>query len=281
MPTFTEIVAASQTQIAVATTAPSETPEPTITPSFTDEPTNTTSPSLTPSPTLTPSITPNFTATTQFFEQSTQTGEASLRDQIATQNANWTLAALSWTPTFTFTPTASYTMTPNIELTDRYIELLGTQTKVAVLAGHTSTQSSNLTVEELSRTPSRTATSEIFASQTNIPEPVVSPFLTATVEGIRATFIDSNQRINLRSRPSSSSLVISTALPNQELVILGRDQSGSWLYVDTEPTIIVCSGDRAWESCVEEVREMNFWVSASVVAFDSNVMMLPIIEYSS
>lgn len=140
VPTFTEVVAASQTQIAVAITASSETSDPTITPSFTDEPTNTPSPTLTPSPTSTYSITPDFTSTTQYLEGLfTQTMDVFLMNQAATQNANLTLVALSWTPTFTLTPTPSSTWTPNIELTDRAIETQRTQISDAATREHIAT----------------------------------------------------------------------------------------------------------------------------------------------
>jgi len=121
------IIISTQQETATITILPSVTIAPISTSSNTVEPTEMPYPTLSPSATSTPSITPDLFLTARYLESiQTQTMNALFNQQVATQNAGQTLAALSWTATPTLTRTLFPTERPSATFRPTPISTSGT-----------------------------------------------------------------------------------------------------------------------------------------------------------
>ncbi len=199
-------------QVAAAASLPSEPPIPTVSPSPTNELTSTWSPSNTPTSTVTPSETTEPTATSS--------------------------------PTVTAFSPSTPSITPNYVATAQVLQVLETQTSVAMLADQATIVSANLTMNTLSWTPTTTITPSQNVTSTLTPQPIEFPThtivltQTPTEQVSNATSLAVNVNFaNLRSGPGTNYSIVGTVTLGSAFPIIARTADSSWFLISVSNSL--------------------------------------------
>jgi uncharacterized protein YraI len=111
--------------------------------------------------------------------------------------------------------------------------------------------------------PTSTVSAESSQSEDGTIPPIQSTTVTTPTEGIQVTVEEVN--LNIRSGPGTNYPVIGRANSGQQLTAIGRNQSASWVQIETPSTA---------GSAVNRPG----WVSASYVEASQSINGLPIVE---